>query len=155
MLLYVSTETVGLLGTGAQHGHLHFHSAPELSFFMLKCCFTSTEELSFFMLKCCFTSTETVGLLRTGAQHGHLDFHTAPELSQDVPDRHFFGFLFQLARTFQPSPLRPVGLFLTSLITVQVDDKKCKGLETDRTIITLSFTVPAKLCIDVSLFVYD
>ena len=27
----MSTETVGLLGTGAQHGHLHFHTAPEQS----------------------------------------------------------------------------------------------------------------------------
>ena len=25
-----STETVGLLGTGAQDGHLDFHTAPEL-----------------------------------------------------------------------------------------------------------------------------
>ena len=35
VLLYVeccftSTETVGLLGTGAQSGHLDFHTAPEL-----------------------------------------------------------------------------------------------------------------------------
>ena len=28
----MSTETVGLLGTGAQHGHLDFHTAPELLF---------------------------------------------------------------------------------------------------------------------------
>ena len=27
---FTSTETVGLLGTGAQDGHLDFHSAPEL-----------------------------------------------------------------------------------------------------------------------------
>ena len=27
---FTSTETVGLLGTGAQDGHLHFHTAPEL-----------------------------------------------------------------------------------------------------------------------------
>ena len=26
----MSTETVGLLGTGAQHVHLDFHTAPEL-----------------------------------------------------------------------------------------------------------------------------
>ena len=26
----MSTETVGLLGTGAQDGHLDFHTAPEL-----------------------------------------------------------------------------------------------------------------------------
>ena len=56
----------------------------------------STEELSFFMLKCCFTSTETVGLLGTGAQDGHLDFHTAPELSQDVSFFLFF-FLFSFS----------------------------------------------------------
>ena len=54
-----STETVGLLGTGAQDGHLDFHTAPEL--WVVK-------------LKCCFTSTETVGLLGTGAQDGHRDF---------------------------------------------------------------------------------
>ena len=57
-LFFTSTVTVGLLGTGAQDGHLDFHTAPEL----------------------CFTSTETVGLLGTGAQDGHPDFHTAPEL---------------------------------------------------------------------------
>ena len=28
--LKMSTETVGLLGTGAQDGHLDFHTAPEL-----------------------------------------------------------------------------------------------------------------------------
>ena len=27
---FTSTETVGLLGTGAQDGHLHFHTAPDL-----------------------------------------------------------------------------------------------------------------------------
>ena len=27
---YTSIETVGLLGTGAQDGHLDFHTAPEL-----------------------------------------------------------------------------------------------------------------------------
>ena len=29
-LTFTSTETVGLLGTGAQDGHLDFHTAPEL-----------------------------------------------------------------------------------------------------------------------------
>ena len=29
---FTSTETVGLLGTGAQDVHLHFHTAPELWF---------------------------------------------------------------------------------------------------------------------------
>ena len=28
---FTSTETVGILGTGAQDGHLDFHTAPELS----------------------------------------------------------------------------------------------------------------------------
>ena len=64
---FTSTETVGLLGTEAQDGHLDFHTAPEL------CGVTS-------LVECCFTSTETVGLLGTEAQDGHLDFHTAPEL---------------------------------------------------------------------------
>ena len=27
---FASTETVGLLGTGAQDGHLDFHTAPEI-----------------------------------------------------------------------------------------------------------------------------
>ena len=27
---FTSTETLGLLGTGAQDGHLDFHTAPEL-----------------------------------------------------------------------------------------------------------------------------
>ena len=30
MLLYVHKKTVDLLGTGAQDGHLDFHTAPEL-----------------------------------------------------------------------------------------------------------------------------
>ena len=93
---FTSTETVGLLGTGAQDGHLHFHTAPDL--LSLKYCFTSTETVGLLgtgaqdghlhfhtapdllSLKYCFTSTETVGLLGTGAQDGHLHFHTAPEL---------------------------------------------------------------------------
>ena len=64
-----STETVGILGTGAQDVHLDFHTAPELCRGQL-----------IVMIKCCSTSTETVGLLEAGAQDGHLDFHTAPEL---------------------------------------------------------------------------
>ena len=32
---FTSTETVGLLGTGAQDGHLDFHTAPELCSTML------------------------------------------------------------------------------------------------------------------------
>ena len=34
MCCFTSTETVGLLGTGAQDGHFDFHTAPEL------CCFS-------------------------------------------------------------------------------------------------------------------
>ena len=49
---FTSTETVGLLGTGAQDVHLDFHTAAELWRKSLK-------------LKCCSTSTETVGLLGT------------------------------------------------------------------------------------------
>ena len=30
MCYFTSTETVGLLGTGAQDGYLDFHTAPEL-----------------------------------------------------------------------------------------------------------------------------
>ena len=64
---FTSTETVGLLGTGAQDGLLDFHTVPELC---IRLCW----------LKCCFTFTETIGLLGKGAQDGRLDFHTAPEL---------------------------------------------------------------------------
>ena len=31
---FASTETIGLLGTGAQDGHLVFHTAPELCLFV-------------------------------------------------------------------------------------------------------------------------
>ena len=64
---FTFTETVGLLGTGAQDVRLDFHTAPQLSMSSL--------------VECCFTFTETVGLLGTGAQDVHLHFHTAPELS--------------------------------------------------------------------------
>ena len=63
---FTSTETVGVLGTGALDGNLQFHTAQELRTGSLGQCF--------------FTSTETVGLLGTGVQDGHLDFHTAQEL---------------------------------------------------------------------------
>ena len=35
---FTSTETVGLLGTGAQDGHLDFHTAPGLSDLTGFCC---------------------------------------------------------------------------------------------------------------------
>ena len=60
---FTSTETVGLLGTGAQDVHLDFHMDWLLAL------------ISMDWLKCCVTSTETVGLLGTGAQDVHLDFH--------------------------------------------------------------------------------
>ena len=63
---FTSTETVGLLGTGAQDGHLDFHTAPELY-------------EGGWLVECRFTSTETIGLLGTGPQVGHLDLHTHPE----------------------------------------------------------------------------
>ena len=68
---FTSTETVGLLGTGAQDVHLDFHTVPELCVQLL-------------MLKCCCTFTETVCLLRMGAQDVHFDFHTAPELCSTI-----------------------------------------------------------------------
>ena len=49
---FTSTETVGLLGTGAQDGHLDSHTAPEL--------WDTT-------VQCCFTSTETIRLIRDGS----------------------------------------------------------------------------------------
>ena len=89
---FTSTETVGLLGTGAQDVHLDFHTAPELSVTVddnvelnvLGCRVdilgTNCDQCRS-IVQCCFTSTETVGLLGTGAQDVHLDFHTAPERS--------------------------------------------------------------------------
>ena len=47
--LFASTETVGLLGTGAQDGHLDFHTASS---------------------ECCFTSTETIRLIMDGEKGG-------------------------------------------------------------------------------------
>ena len=41
---YTSTETVGVLGTRAQDGHLNFYTAPEICLLLLlQCCFTFTE----------------------------------------------------------------------------------------------------------------
>ena len=90
---FTSAETVGLLGTGAQDGHLDFHTAPELWCL----CWRGREPVSpnktdaavSQLVECCFTSTETVGLLGTGAQDGRLDFHTAPELCREPvsPDK--------------------------------------------------------------------
>ena len=43
---FTSTETVGLLGTGAQDVHLDFHTAPELWGSLLQlllCCLMSSE----------------------------------------------------------------------------------------------------------------
>ena len=51
---FTSTESVGLLGTGAQDGHLDFHTALEF------CCF-------FGSIQCCFASTETMRLIRDGS----------------------------------------------------------------------------------------
>ena len=55
---FTSTETVCLLGTGAQDGHLDFHTAPEL----------------------CASVLFYVHRNRRLIRDGHLDFHTAPEL---------------------------------------------------------------------------
>ena len=50
---FTATETVGLLGTGAQDGHLDFHTVPELSKRHSKKTW-------------CLTSTETVRFIRDG-----------------------------------------------------------------------------------------
>ena len=65
---FTSTETAGLLGTGARDVHLDFHTAPEALMFAA------------YVEVFCFTSTETAGLLGTGARDVHLDIHTAPQL---------------------------------------------------------------------------
>ena len=49
---FTSTETAGLLGTGAQDGQLDSHTAPGL--------WDTT-------VQCCFTSTETIRLIRDGS----------------------------------------------------------------------------------------
>ena len=43
---FTSTETIGLIGMGAQDGHLDFHTAPELCMEVVQCCFTSTETIN-------------------------------------------------------------------------------------------------------------
>ena len=91
---FTSTETVGLLGTGAQDGHLDFHTAPEL------CCQR--------LVECCFTSTEIVGLLGTGAQDGHLDFHTALQPTVKVEVLLYVHRNLRLIRDGCPG--RPPGL---------------------------------------------
>ena len=60
-LRFTSTETVGLLGTEAQDGHLDFHTAPELwGMKFMKCCFTSTETVRTIMDGEPRTATSTV-----------------------------------------------------------------------------------------------
>ena len=41
---FTSTETIGLLGTGAQDGHLDFHTAPDL------CSFSDDDEVELHVL---------------------------------------------------------------------------------------------------------
>ena len=43
VLLYVHRDRTDCSGRGAQDGHLHFHTAPELCLNFFRCCFTSTE----------------------------------------------------------------------------------------------------------------
>ena len=67
---FTSTETVGLLETGAQDGHLDSHTASELC-----------------QVQCCITSTETVRTIRDGEPRTATStfIHTAPELCLSVP----------------------------------------------------------------------
>ena len=71
---FTSDETaIGLLGTGAQDGHLDFHTAPELC-----------------SLKLLYDHSKPYGLLGTGAQDVHLDFHTAPEVCGEFEFKYCF-----------------------------------------------------------------
>ena len=67
---FTSTETAGLLGTGAQDGHLNFHTALELSIAVFCCC----------RLLLLFSVAVAVVV---------VDFHTSPELSITVFCRCF------------------------------------------------------------------
>ena len=69
---FTSTETVGLLGTGAQDGHLDFHTAPKLWTWLLLLCSSvdilgTSWDQCVSMVQYCFTSTETIKLVRTGS----------------------------------------------------------------------------------------
>ena len=70
---FTSTETVGLLGTGAQDGHLDFHTAPELWDRSCCCPRTSVDILGTSWDQCrgmvqyCFMSTEARRLVRTNS----------------------------------------------------------------------------------------
>ena len=58
MCTEICTETIGLLGTGAQDGHFDFHTAPEL------CVIGADSEFSFFV---CVLAAEW---LHTSGLHG-------------------------------------------------------------------------------------
>ena len=64
---FTSTETVGLLGTGAQDVHLDFHTPPEL------CCELAVVEVLIYVHR-------NRRFIRVVHQDVHLDFHTVPEL---------------------------------------------------------------------------
>ena len=94
---FTSTETLGLLGTGAQDVHLDFHTPSELSDQpCVQCCFTFAETVLWTIrdgeespgcpprhpltqlltsdqscvVQCCFTSTETIKTIRDGDVEG-------------------------------------------------------------------------------------
>ena len=56
MLLYVHRNGVGLSGTGAQDGHLCFHTVPE----------RHGQTVLVVVVECCLPSTETHGLFKDG-----------------------------------------------------------------------------------------
>ena len=75
---FTSTETAGLLGTGAQDIRLDFHTAPDLWLGLddvelnaLGCRVdvlgTNGDQCVCRSVQCCFTSTETIRLIRTGS----------------------------------------------------------------------------------------
>ena len=103
-----STETVGLLRTGARDGHLDFHTAPEL-WRAMACSAISyglgEREQELAQLQTSPAPIRSVGrieltqhntqheyaevllyvhrnrrCIRDGSQDGHLDFHTAPQI---------------------------------------------------------------------------
>ena len=65
---FTSTETAGLLGTGAQDGHLDFHTAPEL-------CTEVREEGDYIPIYRYTVTTTMTPALRWAAMRAILMFH--------------------------------------------------------------------------------
>ena len=101
LLLYVHRDHKDSQGWGAQDCHLDFHTAPELWWFLVHCCFMSIETIRTIrdgeprlppwlshspwalVVPCSlllYVHRDHKDYQGWGAQDCHLDFHTAPEL---------------------------------------------------------------------------